>query len=264
MQKIAREFNFSETAFVLTAAHGHTRRIRIFTPRREVPFAGHPNIGTAFVLAATHQLGPLRSDKKIALEQAAGRVEIAIRVAAGRISHCELVAPQALALGTAVSPHPVAMAIGIHERDIDTSRHQPRIASTGLPFLFVALRSRAALSQARPTLSGFEALRARGIRPSLYLYVKEQRGHNVQARMFAPLSGVSEDPATGSAACALAGLLAHLDPLPDKRATLRIAQGIEIGRPSTMFARAEKRAGVVRETRVRGACVLVTRGYVAV
>ncbi len=262
MQQIAREFNFSETTFVFPARAGHTRHVRIFTPAREIPFAGHPNIGTAFVLANAGAFGEINSLQTVTFEEESGLVSIAIHGADGKVASCELTAPQSLSIGKNLSMEVVAAALSVDSKDIVTKTHDPQVASVGLPFVFVELRDRAALKSARINMSGFEALAAQGVMPDIYFYIRSSDDFDVRARMFAPLSGVPEDPATGSANCALAGLLAHYSPESNETFTWRIAQGVEMGRPSTLIARAEKKNGVVQTTRIGGAAVLVSEGTI--
>ena len=260
MQAIAREFNYSETTFVLPPKSGNTRHVRIFTPAREIPFAGHPNVGTAFVLAHVGQLGEIKSSSTVTFEEQAGLVEIAINGADGKVTTCELTAPQNLSIGRALPLDLVATALGIHPNDIVTDTHPPQLASVGLPFVLTEVKDRPVLERASINMSGFEALAATGIMPDVYFYVQASDGFDIRARMFAPLDGVPEDPATGSANCALAGLLAHYSEQRDADFTWRIAQGVEMGRPSTLIARAEKRDNTVQKTRIGGACVLVSEG----
>jgi trans-2,3-dihydro-3-hydroxyanthranilate isomerase len=264
MQQIAREFNFSETTFVFPAKAGHTRHVRIFTPAREVPFAGHPNVGTAFVLASAGELGEIKSSFTAIFEEEAGLVWVAIQVSSGKIASCELTAPQSLSIGKTLGSELVAAAISIDPKEIVTNTHQPQVASVGLPFIIVEVRGRSVLERARINMSGFEAIGAQGVMPDLYFYTRANDGFDIRARMFAPLSGVPEDPATGSANCALAGLLAHYDAKASGDFTWRIAQGVEMGRPSTLIARAEKKDGVVQATRIGGASVLVSEGIIHV
>jgi trans-2,3-dihydro-3-hydroxyanthranilate isomerase len=260
MQQIAREFGYSESSFVFPAEAGNASRVRIFTPRREVPFAGHPNVGTAFVLASTGRLGVIRGAHTVTFEEGAGPVSVTIHESGGRITACEVAAPQSLTLGRTVPVPALARAVSLDADDIVTATHPPREASVGLPFVFVELRDVAALERARVDLGGFDAILSGGIRPMIHLYVRTSDGFDVHARMFAPLSGVPEDPATGSAACALAGLLADRDGRAAGGFTWRIAQGVEMGRPSTLVARAEKGDGTVRRTWVGGPSVLVSEG----
>jgi trans-2,3-dihydro-3-hydroxyanthranilate isomerase len=260
MQQIAREFNFSETTFVFPAKAGHTRHVRIFTPVRELPFAGHPNIGTAFVLASLGELGENKSSFTITFEEEAGLVPIAITAAGGKITSCELTAPQSLSLGKTLPAELVASAVSVNVNDISTKTHPPQIASVGLPFIMVEIRDRSVLERARINMSGFEALAAEDVMPDVYFYAQANDDFDIRARMFAPLSGVPEDPATGSANCALAGLLAHFDKQPSGSFHWRIAQGVEMGRPSMLIARAEKKDGVVETTRIGGPSVMVSEG----
>ena len=268
MQQITREFNFSETAFVFPAKAGYTRHVRIFTPASEIPFAGHPNVGTAFVLATIGEFGEIDSPHTIIFEEEAGLVSVSIHAAEGKIVSCELAAPQALSLGKTVEPELVASAVSVNRDDIVTDTHDPQVCSVGLPFVFTELRDRAALERARINISGFEALRDLGVNPQLYLYTRvgesEPDGHgfDIRARMFAPLSGVAEDPATGSANCTLGGLLADYEQVTSGMFSWRIAQGVEMGRPSTLIARAEKKDGVVTGMWIGGASVLVSEGTI--
>jgi trans-2,3-dihydro-3-hydroxyanthranilate isomerase len=263
MQQIAREFNFSETTFVFPPKLGKTRNVRIFTPAHEVPFAGHPNVGTAFVLATAGELGEIRGTMTVTFEEKAGLVPITISATDGRVTSCELTAPQALSLGKSVSVAQLASAVSLAPQDLVTEIHPPRVASVGLPFVFTQLRDVATLGRARANLAGLEAIQAEDIQPSLFLYARTADSE-IRARMLAPLSGVPEDPATGSASCALAGLLAHLGKEPTGAFRWRITQGVEMGRPSTLMIRAEKRDGVVQNAWVGGACVLVSEGVIHV
>src|SRR5438067_11481950 len=264
MQQITREFNFSESTFVFPASAGHTRRVRIFTPASEIPFAGHPNVGTAFVLATAGEFGEINSPHTVVFEEEAGLVSVSIHAAEGKIVSCELAAPQSLSFGKTVKPEFVASAVSVNRDDIVTDTHDPQVCSVGLPFVFTELRNRAALERARINMSGFEALRDLGVNPQLHLYTRVSDGFDIRARMFAPLSGVPEDPATGSASCALAGLLAHYKEKPSGSFAWRIAQGVEMGRPSTLLARAEKADGTVQATWVGGSCVMVSEGFIQV
>ena len=259
MQSIAREFNFSESTFVFPPQAGQTRRVRIFTPTREIPFAGHPNVGTAFVLAAIGEFGEIRS-QTVTFEEDAGLVPISIHADNGKVVRCELAAPQPVSLGKTIAPERIAAAVSLSAADIVTATHAPQVASVGLPFVITELKDRATLGRARANPAAFESLLAEDVRPSLHFYAHAKDGFDVRARMFAPLSGVPEDPATGSATCALAGLLAHYSAQSDATFTWRIAQGVEMGRPSTLIARAAKKAGVVEKTWVGGASVLVSEG----
>jgi len=264
MQQIAREFNFSESTFVFPATEGHTRNVRIFTPAREVPFAGHPNIGTAFVLATAGELGEIGETTEIVFEENAGLVGISIAKSDQGAISSELRAPQAFSLGKELPAETVAEAVCLYASEIVTDIHSPIIASVGLPFLMVELRDRSALQKAGINPIGFERIAELGIMPDIHLYVRSDDDFDIRARMFAPHDGVPEDPATGSANCALAGLLAHYHDSTSGHFDWRIAQGIEMGRPSLLQARAEKKAGEVISTWIGGNCVMVSEGVIYV
>ena len=258
MQQIAREFNLSETSFVFPPESGHTRRVRIFTTEEELPFAGHPNVGTAFVLASTGALGELRSPLTVTFEEKAGVVPIGIAVSEGRVTSCELAAPKSFSLGKTIPVPLVAAALSLAPEEVKTETHDPQVGSCGLPFVIAELRDGSALERCRVDQAGFDAFVAAGVRPSLYVYVRSADGLELRARSFG--ARVPEDPATGSAGCALAGFCAHLNTEASGSFTYRIVQGVELGRPSLLIARAEKTAGMVR-TWIGGACVPVSEGF---
>jgi trans-2,3-dihydro-3-hydroxyanthranilate isomerase len=264
MQQIAREFNFSESTFVLPADEGSTRKVQIFTPTREVPFAGHPNIGTAFVLATAGEFGEIGESTEVVFEEKAGLVRISIRKSDQGAISCELKAPQVFSLGKELPAEMVAEALCLSASEIVTDIHSPIVASVGLPFLMVELRDRSVLQKAGINPIGFERIADQGVMPDIHLYVRSDDEFDIRARMFAPLDGVPEDPATGSANCALAGLLAHYHESTSGHFEWRIAQGVEMGRPSLLQARAEKTADKVLSTWIGGSCVLVSEGHIYV
>jgi len=262
MQQVAREFNFSETTFVLPPEAGHTRRVRIFTPMAEMPFAGHPNVGTAFTLASTGELGPTDGPQTVTFEEEAGPVPIRIEPREDGV-WCELEAPQRAAVGDEADRELAADAVSLAPTDLaDVS--VPQVASAGLPFLFIELRDRDALARAHPDIEALRGLEARDRPSKVHVFVREAGTADVYARMFAPLTGVPEDAATGSAACALAGLLASRAPEASGTMRWNIHQGLEMGRPSLLEARAEKHDGAVVTTAVGGYSVLVSEGTIEV
>ena len=263
MQQIAREFNFSESTFVLPPERGHDRRVRIFTPTAEIPFAGHPNVGTAFTLATTGALGSIDGPRTITFEEKAGLVPITITRRNGGI-WCELSAPTPLSLGPVVARELLAAAVSLSPEDVITTTHPPQVASVGLPFIVAELRSRAALERARVNGPGLDAIKALGVVPDIHLYVRSGDEFDLRTRMFAPYDGVPEDPATGSANCALAALLTQERKESAGAFKYRIAQGVEMGRPSVLEARSEKRDGTVSGTWIGGASVLVSEGTIEV
>ena len=260
MQQIAREFNFSETTFVVPPEAGHTRKVRIFTPFDEIPFAGHPNIGTAFVLASTGELGRLDASTSVTFEEGAGLVPIDIDVVDGKPTGCELAAPEALSLGESVPVKSVADVLSLSPDDFVTDTHPPRAASVGLPFLFAELRGLDALARVRVDTRALSALKARGAPLAIHVYVRGAGEFDLRARVLIAKGGY-EDPATGSANCALAAMLAQLDSTPDGALRWRVDQGVEMGRPSTLHASVEKRDGKVVSARISGECVLVSDGF---
>jgi trans-2,3-dihydro-3-hydroxyanthranilate isomerase len=263
MQDIAGEFNLAETTFVLPPKDSaHTAEVRIFTPRAEMPFAGHPNIGTAFVLArAGTSYGRAVPQDRVIFEEKAGLVPITLSKDGGAISGARLASPQLLAVGNEVPVEAVAAACGIAADHIETGNHPPCIASCGVGFIIAEVKSRTALASAMPHIDVFRRdIVNRGTTGILIYTEVDDHDINIRARMFAPLKGIPEDPATGSANVALIGLLAKLRPEPDLQLSKTIAQGVEMGRPSLLEAMAEKRGGVVTATFIGGRCVPVMQG----
>lgn len=247
MQAIAREFNLSETVFVLPARDaGEDAFIRIFTPFAELPFAGHPNVGAAALLARRWaRTGALR------LGQAAGIVE-----AEASAEAAEIAAPQPLALGPVLDPAAVAACAGLAEGAIHLNGHMPLVAGCPTPFAIAEVEDAATLAAALPDAAAF----ARHLPelPGLLLHTPLGIGRR-RARVFAPLIGVGEDPATGAANVALAGLLLELN----GGATLRleVEQGVEMGRPSELALAARRGEDGIR-VRVGGGVVPVARGVI--
>jgi trans-2,3-dihydro-3-hydroxyanthranilate isomerase len=267
MQAIAAEFNLSETTFVLPPHDpARTAQVRIFTPRAELSFAGHPNVGTAFVLAtAAGGAGaarPADGDMMI-FEEKAGLVPMTVLRDGGAVTGARLAAPQGLSIGEKIDRETIATACSLAPDDIDTRVHEPCIASCGAPLIFAAVTSRSALAAARPRMEVFarDATVSRAV--GIHLYVKAASvSADIEARMFAPLQGIVEDPATGAANVTLAALLASMAAEPDGRLEWRISQGVDMGRPSLLMASAEKKAGKVVAAYVGGSCVPVMSGVI--
>jgi trans-2,3-dihydro-3-hydroxyanthranilate isomerase len=262
MQAIACEFNYSETTFVLPPRDSaNDARVRIFTVTAEIPFAGHPNVGTAFVLATQAAVAPAR----FSFEEGAGLVPVEILMRDGRVVGAELTAPQPLRKLTSFSAEQAAACGSLSPADVRTDRHPPLIVSVGLPFLVVELNSREALRRATPDPTAFaRTLPCDGAR-SVYFYTCEvppsEMPCDLQARMFHPgSSGLAEDPATGSATVAAAALLADLSSEREGELSLRIGQGVDMGRPSLLLTRIVKRAGAVASAHVGGSCVPMMEG----
>lgn len=264
MPAIAREFNFSETAFVLRPEDPrHTRRVRIFTLSGEVPFAGHPTIGTAFVLAMAG-LVPLAGDStNIVLEEGVGPVPVTIRRVDGRPDFAQLTVARLPEFGPpAPAPEDLARALGIDAADIRGDAFYPEGASCGLPILFVPLRSLDALKRSRPELGAFSRVIAPYWAPMVMVFCAgdETTRTNYHARVFAPTFGVLEDPATGSACAALGGYLAKRSNRREGTLQWVVEQGVEMGRPSIIEIEADVSAGALTAVRVGGSSVLVTKG----
>jgi trans-2,3-dihydro-3-hydroxyanthranilate isomerase len=248
LQAIAAEFNLSETTFILAPANPvNTARIRIFNRTAEMAFAGHPMVGTAFVLANQHP-----ELTAATFEIPAGVVRVKIdRDADGR----------PLSIGETVAPEVVARVLELTPADVVTTHHEPIAASNGTVFILAELTNEA-LARCSPNLPAFrEALNAHphfGSRFSVHAYSREER--TIRARMFAPLAGTWEDPATGSANTPLACLLLSLEPNAEE-ASFQIHQGVEMGRPSLLFVDARRTPEGIVAT-LRGSCVAVMRGEI--
>jgi len=262
MQAIAREFNHSETTFVLPPGDAaHDAEVRIFTVNSEIPFAGHPNVGTAFVLATRADKPPARLN----FEEKAGLVPVEILRENGMVVGAELTAPRALKRMTLLSVDRAAACLSVSAGDIAAERHPPHIISVGLPFLVVELASRDALRRARPDAAAFARTFPCDDSDAVYFYTRDvpaaERPCHLQARMFHPgASGLAEDSATGSATVAAAALLADLDARQDGELSLTIGQGVDMGRPSLLLTRVRKQAGAVVSAHVGGRCVAVMEG----
>ena len=265
MQAIAAEFNLAETTFVLPPKDPtHTAEVRIFTPKAEMPFAGHPNVGTAFVLArAGESYGRPVSGDRLVFEEKAGLVRMELTREGGVVVATRLAAPVPLSLGEEISLETVAAACSLQPGDIKIDAHRPCVASCGAPLLFVELKSRAVLKSAAPRTDVFARELPRDRVVGIHLYVQAKENDiDIQSRMFAPEHGIPEDPATGGANVALIGLLAHLQPEADLTLDKIIGQGFDMGRPSILQASAEKKGGKVVATYIGGRCVPMMSGVI--
>ena len=262
MQAIASEFNYSETTFVLPPRDGaHDAQVRIFTVTNEIPFAGHPNIGTAFVLATQASQPPAR----FLFEEVAGLVPVDILKKDGKPVGAELTAPQALKKLTSFGPEKTAACVSLAPADIRTDRHPPQIVSVGMAFLVAEVASRDALRRAKPEPVAFSRVLSTDGAVGVYIYTRDvppaERPCDLQARMFFPgSSGLIEDPATGSATVAAAALLADLSGERDGELKLRVGQGVDMGRPSLLLTRVRKENGVIASAHVGGVCVQMMEG----
>ena len=266
MQALAAEFNYSETSFVLPPEDpAHTARVRIFTPRAELPFAGHPNVGTAFVLA--REGWRTTENGAFLFAEAAGLVPVMLLFENGAVVGAELTAPEPFRrVADRFTVAEIAACLGLAPGDILTERHGPEIVSVGLSFVCVEIASRSALARIAPDMAVLRRVFPRDGTDAIHLYTRDVRAQEapteVQARMVSPLHGIPEDPATGSATAAAAGLLAALDKQTDGELRFVFGQGVDMGRPSALLARVTKRGGRVETVRVGGRCVAVMEGAV--
>lgn len=280
MARITAEFNLSETVFVLPPEDpDNTRRLRIFTPGRELPFAGHPTVGTAFLLAATGMIDvPREGDADIIMEEGVGPVAVRLTSVAGAVTSARLTVARLPELRSDIpSDAEVAEMLGLAEGDVGADGLQVTAASCGVPFLLVPLRSAASVSRARLRHEAWERILASAWATEIYLFDGSalRVGAPIRARMFAPSLGIGEDPATGSAAAALGGCLAlRAYDDDDKGAGAQnaaasglkwtIQQGVEMGRPSTIHVSADVAGGRLRAIHVAGQSVLVSKGWITV
>ncbi len=261
---IAREFNYSETTFVYPPEQpGHTRRVRIFTPGGEVPFAGHPTIGTAIVLAVTGEISAWDGEARIMLEETVGPVPVVIRGVHAGGGWAQLSAAKMPELGPPVpSRSMLAKMLGLVTDDIMATSERPQAVSCGLPFLIVPLTSIKAVSHARVNLERWEETLANAWASMIWVYAAdpETAERHYRARMFAPGISVPEDPATGSAGVTFAGYLAARARTRTGTLAWTIDQGVEMGRPSRLEIEADKADGAITALRVGGQAVLVSEG----
>ncbi|MBV9290134.1 MAG: PhzF family phenazine biosynthesis protein [Hyphomicrobiales bacterium] len=260
MQAIAREFNLSETVFVLAPGDpAHAAAVRIFTPTLEMPFAGHPTIGTAALIAHLRAPDLMKTQEvAVTLEEKVGDIACrARRDEKGALAaEFDLPRPPERSQGEPPPAAEIAAALDLEPEDIDFDGHAPSLFSAGAPYLFAPLRSLAAVRRASP-----KAWSAAG-RDPIFVYSREVEapGSAFHARMFAGAWGVHEDPATGSAAAAFAGVVLAFERPRDGRHRLVIEQGFEMGRPSLIALSLEVEGGALRKATIGGAAVIVSSG----
>jgi trans-2,3-dihydro-3-hydroxyanthranilate isomerase len=265
MQAITREFNYSETIFVLPPDDPkHTRRLRIFVPGKEIPFAGHPTVGGAFVLAATGEIKLDGDETRIVLEEGVGPVPVLIRSRNGAPYFTQLTAAkipeQHLESWDAAT---IANLVSLSADDVDLSNGNAIEGwSAGLPYLYLPLKSRDALQRSRIRADLLEKTLGGKWTAEIVVFTKD--GDDYRARMFAPLVGVAEDPATGSAAAAFAGYVGSRSDVRDGMISFTVHQGYEMGRPSRLDVELDKSNGEITSVRVGGASVLVSSGTIRV
>jgi len=269
MQTIAREFNLSETVFVLKPDNpAHNARMRIFTPTTELAFAGHPTVGTAVLLAASRPgFGQGVNEALIVLELAAGIVRVGVKLRDGSAPYAEFDAPKLPELTRLdIDTDDIAAAVGLLPSEIGFANHAPRLARTAATFALVPVASREALNRAAPNGSYWsQTFTDEGV-VGAFFYSRDciNASSSFHARMFAPDSGIPEDPATGSAAIGFAAALADFDGLPDGVHRRNIEQGYAMHRPSLMTLTIEVKGGKVDGIRLGGHAVRVMSGMLQV
>lgn len=259
---ITKEFQYSETAFVYPPKNSsNTRRVRIFTPGAELPFAGHPTLGTAFVLASIGEVSATGSETQIIFEEGIGNVPVKILAENGTPTFMQLTAAKLPEFFPAPSRDAVVDFLSLSYADADES-FPVQVVSCGVPFLFIAIRSRDALKRIKINMEKMERVLQNCTAKDVFVFTTdaEQADFHFRARMFAPLLGIPEDPATGSAAASFAGYLAEKNSVQSGTLTWNIEQGFEMGRPSMLAIEAEKFNGAVSAIRVGGSAVMVCKG----
>ena len=262
MLAITREFNYSETTFVLPPEHGGTRRVRIFTPGNEVPFAGHPTVGTAHVLAAIGEVALTDgAETRIVFELGVGDVPVTIRATNGQPTFAQLSVAK---LPEVVSATPdldaLADVLSLSPDDFVGGPWAPVAMSCGLPFLMVPVKSRDAVRRARVRMEPWERTLAGAAWSEPMVFALDGEAADIRARVFVPGLSVPEDPATGSACAALGGFLAARTPRGEGTLRWTVEQGVEMGRPSRIEIEVDKQGGAVTAVRVGGSSVLVSEG----
>jgi trans-2,3-dihydro-3-hydroxyanthranilate isomerase len=257
MQRLAREFNFAETTFVFPPSDpANTCRVRIFAPKNEMPFAGHPTVGTAAVLAALGDTEPV-AVRRFVFEEGIGPVAVTIE---GELIRLHLNEPAYEAASDVPQAAVIANVLSLPETAIVGCWY----AGIGLRFCFVHLADTDLVDRAILDKAAWKAAIADGWSPHIYIFAGEWRdGARVYSRFFAPAVGVEEDPATGSAAATLVASLAVHSPDPDGSYQLRIDQGVDMGRPSMLHATARKEAGRLAEVCVAGQASIVGSGVIS-
>jgi trans-2,3-dihydro-3-hydroxyanthranilate isomerase len=268
MQAIACEFNLSETVFVLPPRlNAHTAYIRIFTPRTELPFAGHPTIGAALQIAEDRNSGAAADcDALIVLEENIGSVRVGVAGRRGSARYAEFDVPKLPEeAGAPTHDDRLAVALGLAPVEIGFANHKPVAYGAGTAFTFVPVRDLGVMRRARIVHSYWEeAFHATG--GKVLVYCRETIHHNatLHVRMFAPDTGIPEDPATGSAAAALSAVIHRFDQLPEGTSDATIEQGIEMGRPSEIKLEIEIGGREIKRVRIGGYACLVMRGQLYV
>ncbi len=273
MMQIAKEFNFSETIFVLPPEDAaNTRRVRIFTPGAELPFAGHPTVGAAYVLAVTGEIDLEGDETNVVFEEGVGPVPVLIKSREGKPYFTQLTAARIPELiRKDFDPEIIARGLSLDVSDLDLARrYSSEVVSAGVPFLIVPLKTIEALSRVKFDQRAWEAVVGSGGTAEVFIFTEDEsskarggvlNGDGIlRARMFAPSFGVPEDPATGSACACLGGYLAWRSARTDGTLRYCVNQGVEMGRPSRLDVEVDIQRGSVSSVRVGGRSVLISSG----
>jgi trans-2,3-dihydro-3-hydroxyanthranilate isomerase len=265
MQTIAKEFNLSETVFVFPASDPHQRAdIRIFTPGRELPFAGHPTVGTAVLLALLDQNGAPGA-AAFGLREQVGVVPCVVEVKDEKRGVARFRLPRLpFSWGEGKESTDCAWALGLDPTEIGFDRHVPSRHSGGVAYDLVPVASLEALAKSKPQGEAFDKAFLDSDHPAAYVYARIPNGEGLRfrARMFGPGMGIAEDPATGSAAAAFAGALMQCEPLGDGEHNIVIEQGVEMGRPSEIYLQMVIKDGALVSAEIGGEAVMVSRGEI--
>lgn len=266
MLKIAKEFNLSETVFVCAPSNpAHNASVRIFTPTVELPFAGHPTVGTA-VLLGLEKCAQVKKDMDcmVVLEEKIGLVRCAVKIAPDGGGEAvfelpKLSEPVAMSLG---SKDEIAAALGLHIEDVGFENHVPTVYSAGVPFAMVPLKNLAAVRRARPVMSGWSTAFGSHVHNDAFVYSRETVKHtsSFHSRMFAPGMGIPEDPATGSAVAAFSGVIQKFDRPVKGSSSYIIEQGFEMGRPSIIHLELDVVGEAIKAARIGGKAVRIAAG----
>jgi trans-2,3-dihydro-3-hydroxyanthranilate isomerase len=268
MQTIAQEFNLSETVFIVPPRDQRAlRRLRIFTPATELPFAGHPTIGAIHTLVESGIAGIKGERGEFELELEVGRVRACVQRRKNAPPFLQFVTARLPEqLGVAPDAAGLASILGLEEQDIVRVPYTAQTWSCGVPFLFVPVKDRAALARAQPNMSSWREVMKSAKTSQVFVYCRQPElpGSHFRARMFAPELGIIEDPATGGAAAAFAGYLAARQHADTGTYKWVVEQGFEMGRPSLLYVEADTSAGKVTAVRVGGTAVTMSEGTLLV
>jgi trans-2,3-dihydro-3-hydroxyanthranilate isomerase len=262
MQAIAAEFNLSETVFLQAAENPvHAGRARIFTPQQELPFAGHPTVGTAVLLGLDRAAGKAGAEVMVVLEEKAGVVRCGVTVRSAAVGHAIFDVPSLPKPVAAVLPADrVASALGLTASELNFENHVASAYSAGVPFAFVPVRDLETVAKARPAMASWVPAFGELLGAFVYCRDATNAARHFHARMFAPGAGIAEDPATGSAVAALAAVVARFDQPPGGTHRYVVEQGFEMGRPSVIGLEIDMDGGEPAAVRISGDAVVIGRG----